>query len=58
LVKVEELDNLYLEIIKLYRDDDLRNSYAENAFNRFTEHFSQSRVYADIKVLYSKLLDT
>jgi glycosyltransferase involved in cell wall biosynthesis len=56
LVKVKELDNLYLEIVKLYGDSDLRNFYAENALKRFNDHFSQSRVYADIKALYSKLL--
>jgi glycosyltransferase involved in cell wall biosynthesis len=56
LVKVEELDSLYLEIVKLYGDGDLRNFYAANALKRFNDHFSQSRVYSDIKALYSKLL--
>jgi len=57
LLKVEKLDSLYLEIVKLFRDSDLRHYYAENAMKRFNEHFSQSQVYAEIKALYAKLLD-
>lgn len=57
LLKVEKLDSLYLEIVKLFRDSDLRHYYAENALKRFNEHFSQSQVYAEIKALYAKLLD-
>lgn len=56
LLKVEKLDSLYLEIIKLFRDSGLRHYYAENALKRFNEHFSQSQVYAEIKALYAKLL--
>lgn len=57
LLKVDKLDSLYLEIVKLFRDSDLRHYYAENAMERFNEHFSQSQVYAEIKALYAKLLD-
>jgi glycosyltransferase involved in cell wall biosynthesis len=56
LLKVERLDSLYLEIIKLYRDSNLRQYYGENAMKRFNEHFSQSRVYSEIRALYNKLL--
>jgi len=56
LLKVEKLDTLYLEIVKLFRDSDLRQFYAENALERFNKHFSQSQVYAEIKALYAKLL--
>ncbi len=56
LLKVEKLDSLYLEIVKLFKDSDLRHYYAENAMKRFNEHFSPSRVYAEIKALYAKLL--
>lgn len=56
LLEVEKLDSLYLEIVKLFRDCDLRHYYAENATKRFNEHFSQSRVYTEIKALYAKLL--
>jgi len=57
LLKVEELDNIYIEIVRLYKDGDLRNYYAENALKRFNEYFTQSRIYSDIKRLYSKLLN-
>jgi glycosyltransferase involved in cell wall biosynthesis len=56
LLKVENLDSLYLEIVKLFKDGDLRHCYAENALKRFHEHFSQSQVYGEIKALYGKLL--
>jgi len=56
LLKVEKLDSLYLEIVKLFKDSDLRSYFAENGRNRFNEHFSQSKVYAEIKALYAKLL--
>ncbi|MFA4903602.1 MAG: glycosyltransferase family 4 protein [Desulfobaccales bacterium] len=55
VLKVEKLDTLYLEIIKLFGDSDLRYYYAENAVKRFNEHFSQSQVYAQIKALYAML---
>lgn len=55
LLKVEELDSLYLEIVRLFGDSDLRHYYAENARKRFNEHFSQSQVYGEIKGLYAKL---
>jgi glycosyltransferase involved in cell wall biosynthesis len=57
LLNVEKMDSLYLEIVKLFRDRDLRHYYGENAMQRFNEHFSQSQVYAEIKALYAKLLD-
>jgi hypothetical protein len=56
LLEVENLDSLYLEIVKLFRDSELRHYYAKNALKRFNEHFSQSQVYAEIKALYAKLL--
>lgn len=56
LLEVETLDSLYLEIVKLFRDSELRHYYAKNALKRFNEHFSQSQVYAEIKALYAKLL--
>lgn len=56
LLKVEKLDSLYLEIVKLFRDSALRHYYGENALKRFNEHFTQSKVYAEIKALYAKLL--
>jgi glycosyltransferase involved in cell wall biosynthesis len=55
LLKVEEMDKLYLEIIKLFRDCDLRNRYAENARRRFDANFSQPVVYEKIKALYVSL---
>jgi glycosyltransferase involved in cell wall biosynthesis len=55
LLNIEKLDNLYLEIVKLFRDRDLRLYYAENAMKRFNEHFSPANVYAQIKALYAKL---
>jgi glycosyltransferase involved in cell wall biosynthesis len=55
VLNVEKLDSLYLEIVKLFRDSDLRHYYGKNATKRFNEHFSQSRVYAEIKALYAKL---
>lgn len=56
LLEVENLDSLYLEIVKLFRDSELRHYYGKNAQRRFNEHFSQSQVYAEIKALYAKLL--
>lgn len=55
LLKVEEMDKLYLEIIKLFGDPDLRNHYAENARRRFNANFSQPVVYAKLKSLYATL---
>ncbi len=55
LLKVEQLDNLYIEIIKLFRDCNLRNRYAENAKRRFDANFSQPVVYEKIKALYASL---
>jgi len=55
LLKIEELDNLHLDIIRLFRDPDLRNRYAENAVRRFKANFSQSVVYEKIKALYASL---
>jgi glycosyltransferase involved in cell wall biosynthesis len=55
LLKVDEMDKLYLEIINLFRNRDLRNYYAENARQRFDAYFSQKVVYDKIKSLYSSL---
>jgi glycosyltransferase involved in cell wall biosynthesis len=55
LLKVEEMDKLYLEIIKLFRNCDLRNRYSKNARQRFDSHFSQPVVYEKIKALYANL---
>ena len=55
LLNVEQLDNLYIEIIKLFRDCDLRNFYAANARQRFDANFSQPVVYEKIKSLYASL---
>jgi glycosyltransferase involved in cell wall biosynthesis len=55
LLKVEELDNLYLDIIKLFRNPDLRSHFAENARRRFNANFSQPVVYEKIKALYASL---
>ena len=55
LLKADELDNLYLEIVKLFKDSDLRNYYAENARRRFDAHFSQPVVYEKINALYASL---
>lgn len=55
LLKVEELDKLYLEIVKLFKDRDLRIRYGENARRRFYANFSQSVVYEKIKTLYARL---
>ena len=56
LLKAENLDNLDLEIVKLFRDSDLRHYYSVNARERFNEKFSPSQVYAEIKALYANLL--
>jgi len=55
LLKVEQLDNLHLEIVKLFKDPDLRHRYAENAKSRFDDNFSQPVVYQKIKDLYANL---
>lgn len=55
LLKVEEMDKLYLEIIKLFRNPDLRNHYAGNTRYRFDANFSQPVVYEKIKALYASL---
>jgi glycosyltransferase involved in cell wall biosynthesis len=55
LLKVDEMDKLYLEIINLFRNRNLRNYYAENARQRFDAYFSQKVVYDKIKSLYSSL---
>jgi len=55
LLKVEQLDNLDLEIVKLFKEPDLRHRYAENARIRFDTNFSQSVVYKKIKDLYANL---
>jgi len=55
LLKVEQLDNLYMEIIKLFKDSDLRHHYSENARQRFNANFSQPVVYDKIKALYTSL---
>jgi glycosyltransferase involved in cell wall biosynthesis len=55
LLKVDEMDKLYLEIINLFRNRDLRNYYAENARQRFEAYFSQKVVYDKIKSLYTSL---
>jgi len=55
LLKDEQLDNLYLEIMKLYKDYDLRNDYAVNARSRFEANFSQPVVYEKIRGLYANL---
>lgn len=55
LLKVTKLDHLDLEIIKLFRDPDLRHRYAGNAQQRFNVHFSQPQVYAKIKALYASI---
>jgi glycosyltransferase involved in cell wall biosynthesis len=55
LVKISELDNLHLEIIKLFRDPDLRLRYGEKARQRFDANFSQPVVYEKIKRLYASL---
>jgi glycosyltransferase involved in cell wall biosynthesis len=55
LLEVEKLDSLYLEIVRLFKDSDLRHYYGENAVKRFNEHFSQALVYGKIKALYAKL---
>ncbi|MBC8499594.1 MAG: glycosyltransferase family 4 protein [Candidatus Atribacteria bacterium] len=56
LLETEKMENLYLEIVKLYKKDYLRNSYAENAHHRFNNLFSQPRIYNEFETLYSKLL--
>jgi glycosyltransferase involved in cell wall biosynthesis len=55
LLKVEEMDNLYIEIIKLFRNPDLRSRYSENSRRRFDANFSQPVVYEKIKALYASL---
>ena len=55
LLKVENLDSLYLEIVKLFRDSEVRQYYGINAQRRFEEHFSRGQVYGKIKSLYAKL---
>lgn len=55
LLKEENMDKLYLEIIKQYNDNVLRDGYAENARRRFAEHFSQAVVYNKINKLYANL---
>lgn len=57
LLKVEKLDSLDLEVVKIFRDSDLRHYFAANAQKRFNEHFSPSKVYGEINALYAKLLD-
>jgi len=48
LLNVDEMDNLYLEIKKLFEDYDLRRHYSENARQRFDANFSQPVVYKKI----------
>lgn len=55
LLKVEQLDNLDLEIVKLFKDPDLRHRYSENARSRFATNFSQPVVYQKIIDLYANL---
>jgi glycosyltransferase involved in cell wall biosynthesis len=55
LLKVEELDDLYIEIINLFRNPDLQSRYGKNARQRFDVNFSQPVVYKKIKELYAKL---
>jgi len=55
LLEVENLENLEREIVELFRDSELRQYYAENARQRFNEHFAPAKVYGDIKTLYAKL---
>ncbi len=55
LLKVEQLDDLYLEIIKLFVDSGLRDYYGLNARSRFEAYFSQPVVYKKIMELYANL---
>lgn len=55
LLKLEHLDDLYLEIVRLFLDSDLRHFYAENAKKRFNDNFAQNVVYEKIKTLYTNI---
>jgi glycosyltransferase involved in cell wall biosynthesis len=55
LLRVAEMEKLYLEIINLFNYPDLQNYYAENAKRRFDAYFSQKVVYDKIIALYSSL---
>lgn len=56
LLKIENLDSLHLEIVKLFRDCELREYYGKNALKRFNKYFAHEQVYGEIKTLYAKLL--
>jgi glycosyltransferase involved in cell wall biosynthesis len=55
LIEVNQLSNLYIEIVKLYNDEKLRQYYSENAYYRFNKLFSQKKIYQEFINIYTTL---